>query len=108
VVGGCAWDSFALPHLLPDEPDVLVSARCPGCGRALAWAVSREAAPAGVAGWLTRTGQQSGYLMDLATLWRLARGWYSGRLDRGHVRRDPGQARQYFRGAGLHGAFWGL
>lgn len=137
--GGCAWDSFALPHLLPDEPEVLVSTRCPGCGRALAWVVSREAAPAGpevahflvpasqmwddvvhtcgnqrlfcdrgcVAGWLARTGQQSGYLMDLATLWRLARGWYSGRLDRGYVRRDPGQARQYFREAGLHGAFWG-
>ena len=23
--GGCAWDSFALPHLLPDEPEVLVA-----------------------------------------------------------------------------------
>ena len=33
--GGCAWDSFALPHLLPGEPEVLVSTRCPGCGPAL-------------------------------------------------------------------------
>ena len=41
--GGCAWDSFALPHLLPDEPDVLVSTRCPGCGRPLAWVVNRDA-----------------------------------------------------------------
>ena len=138
--GGCAWDSFALPHLLPDEPDVLVSTRCPGCGRPLAWVVNRDAEPAGpqvahfllpvsrmwddvvqtcgnqrlfcdrgcVAGWLTRTAQQPGYVMNLATLWRLARGWYSGRLDRGYLRRDPGQAREYFREAGLQGAFWGL
>ena len=45
--GGCAWDSFALPHLLPDEPEVLVSTRCPGCGRAHAWVVGREAPPQG-------------------------------------------------------------
>lgn len=138
--GGCAWDSFALPHLLPDEPDVLVSTRCPGCDRPLAWVVNRDAEPAGpqvahfllpvsrmwddvvqtcgnqrlfcdrgcVAGWLTRTAQQPGYVMNLATLWRLARGWYSGRLDRGYLRRDPGQAREYFREVGLQGEFWGL
>lgn len=29
--GGCAWDSFALPHLLPDEGEVLVATRCPAC-----------------------------------------------------------------------------
>ncbi|HEX6500862.1 MAG TPA: organomercurial lyase [Micromonosporaceae bacterium] len=45
--GGCAWDSFALPHLLPDEPDVLVATRCPGCGAALAWNVGTEAPPPG-------------------------------------------------------------
>lgn len=45
--GGCAWDSFALPHLLPDEPEVLVSTRCPGCDRALAWVVGRHAPPSG-------------------------------------------------------------
>ncbi len=27
--GGCCWDSFALPHLLTDEPDVLVATQCP-------------------------------------------------------------------------------
>ena len=31
--GGCCWDSFALPHLLTDEPDVLVATQCPGCGQ---------------------------------------------------------------------------
>lgn len=53
--GGCAWDSFALPHvlgdampqLLLDRRSVLVSTRCPGCGRAHAWDVSREAPPEG-------------------------------------------------------------
>jgi len=46
--------------------------------------------------------------MDLATLWRLARGWYEGRLDRDYQRREPSQAREYFRAAGLSGPFWGL
>ena len=45
--GGCAWDAFALPHLLPDEARVLVATRCPGCGAALAWDVDRAAPPPG-------------------------------------------------------------
>jgi Alkylmercury lyase len=40
--GGCAWDSFALPHLLPDEGEVLVSTRCPACSRPHAWNVGTE------------------------------------------------------------------
>jgi hypothetical protein len=138
--GGCAWDSFALPHLLPDEPDVLVSTRCPGCDRALAWIVDRTAPPAGdevahflrpvahmwddvvetcrhqrlfcgrdcVDAWLERTGRRLGYVMDLATLWALARHWYDGRLDPGYRRREPTEAAAYFRDTGLHGPFWGL
>jgi hypothetical protein len=46
--------------------------------------------------------------MDLATLWRLARGWYEGRLERGYRRREPSEAREYFRSVGLSGPFWGL
>jgi hypothetical protein len=45
--GGCAWDSFALPHLIPAQSPVLVATRCPGCGRALAWNVGTDHAPAG-------------------------------------------------------------
>jgi hypothetical protein len=45
--GGCAWDSFALPHLLPGEDEVLVATRCPGCGRALAWNVGPRQPPDG-------------------------------------------------------------
>jgi hypothetical protein len=138
--GGCAWDSFAIPHLVPDEPEALVSTRCPGCGKALAWVVGRAGAPGGeevahflvpmarvwddvvttcanqrlfcaeacVQRWLDESGQQHGYVMDLATLWRLAAHWYEGRLDAGYVRREPAQARDYFRVVGLSGPFWGL
>lgn len=136
--GGCAWDSFAIPHLLPEEPAVVVATTCPGCGRALAWTVDAEAAPVGdevahfmtpvsriwddvvrscahqrlfcsracVSTWLVRTGNDGGYVMDLATLWRLARGWYAGRLDRGYTRREPAQAAAYFAEVGLAGPFW--
>ncbi|MFD9886955.1 organomercurial lyase [Streptomyces alboflavus] len=45
--GGCAWDSFALPHLLRDEPDVLVATRCPACDTPHAWVVGRDAPPDG-------------------------------------------------------------
>lgn len=138
--GGCAWDAFALPHLVPEEPEVLVATQCPGCGAALAWNVSRHAPPAGgevahflvpvahmwddvvhtcgnqrlfcaegcIDAWLARTGNARGYVMDLATLWRLAEHWYDGRLDRGYVRREPAAAADYFRSVGLSGPFWGL
>lgn len=45
--GGCAWDSFALPHLLPAEGEVLVSTRCPGCSRPHAWNVGSQRPPEG-------------------------------------------------------------
>jgi hypothetical protein len=58
--------------------------------------------------WLTRTGNTRGYVMDLATLWRLAEHWYDGRLSRGYRRREPSEAGDYFRSVGLHGSFWGI
>jgi hypothetical protein len=138
--GGCAWDSFALPHLLPREPDVLVATRCPGCDTPHAWVVNRHRPPAGdqiahflvptahiwddvvhtcrhqslfcsedcVDRWLIATGHDRGYVMDLATLWRLASHWYEGRLEAGYTRRDPSTAIAYFRDVGLSGPFWGL
>ncbi len=138
--GGCAWDSFAIPNLVPDESRVLVATGCPGCGKALAWHVSRSGPPEGtevahflvpmaacwddvvhtcanqrlfcsegcVDAWLASTGLTKGYVMGLATLWRLAHGWYTGRLDSPYTRRDPESAKDYFRSVGLHGPFWGL
>jgi hypothetical protein len=58
--------------------------------------------------WLGRTGNERGYLLDLATLWRLASHWYDGRLEHGYTRRDPSTAAAYFREVGLSGPFWGL
>jgi hypothetical protein len=138
--GGCAWDSFAIPHLVPEQGPMLVATRCPACERAHAWSVGTAAPSEGdqvahflvpaehmwndvvhscsnqrifcsadcVHDWLSKTGQQEGYTMDLATLWRLASHWYEGRLEHGYVRREPSAAADYLRGAGLSGPFWGL
>jgi Alkylmercury lyase len=138
--GGCAWDSFALPHLLPAQGDVLVATRCPACDRPHAWNVGTSQPPPGdqvahfltpaarmwddvvhtcrhqrifcgadcVAAWTRRAAVEPGYSMDLSTLWRFASRWYAGRMERGYIRRDPGSAADYMRGAGLSGSFWGL
>jgi Alkylmercury lyase len=138
--GECAWDSFALPHLLPDQGPMLVATTCPACDRAHAWRVDdREPPPGGqvahflvpaarmwddvvytcqnqrifcsedcVAIWLNESGHQRGSVLDLPTLWRLAAGWYAGRLERGYVRREPSAAADYLRSVGLSGTFWGL
>jgi len=138
--GGCAWDAFAIPHLVPDAPEVLVATTCPACGTPHAWTVSNESPPEGdqvahflvpvhdiwpdaahacenqlifcsercVDTWLQQTGNERGYVLALTTLWRLARGWYAGRLDSPYERRDPGSAAAYFRQAGLSGPFWGI
>ena len=138
--GGCAWDSFAIPCLVPADDDVLVATRCPGCDTPLAWVVGNDGPPAGdevahfltpmadvwadvvhtcnnqrlfcnescVNRWLEDSGNTKGYVMDLATLWRLAARWYAGRLDYGYTRRDPETAAEYFRSVGLTGSFWGL
>jgi hypothetical protein len=45
--GGCAWDAFAIPHIVDAEPSALVATQCPGCGRPHAWLVDRTAPPAG-------------------------------------------------------------
>lgn len=138
--GGCAWDSFALPHLLPDQGPMLVATTCPACDRAHAWRFDDREPPAGgqvahflvpaarmwddvvytcgnqrifcseacVAIWLNESGHQRGSVLDLRTLWRLAAGWYAGRLERGYVRREPSAAADYLRSVGLSGTFWGL
>src|SRR4030095_10863518 len=59
--GGCAWDSFAVPHLLRDEPEVLASTRCPGGGDALAFAAGADVPPAG--------GEVAHFLVPAAHMW---------------------------------------
>ncbi len=53
--GGCAWDSFAIPNLVPTAPEVLVATTCPACGRPHAWVVTNQGPPPGdqVAHFLT-------------------------------------------------------
>ncbi|RLP77938.1 hypothetical protein D9V32_00985 [Mycetocola tolaasinivorans] len=45
--GGCAWDSFAIPHLVPAEPSVLVATTCPNCDAPHAWTITRDEPPVG-------------------------------------------------------------
>ncbi|MEZ5189879.1 MAG: organomercurial lyase [Schumannella sp.] len=59
--GGCAWDSFAIPHLVSDEPTVLVATTCPNCFTPHAWVVSRDAPPAGQ--------QVAHFLVPVARIW---------------------------------------
>jgi hypothetical protein len=59
--GGCCWDSFAIPHLVTEEPDVLVATRCPGCDRPEAWVVDREEPPGG--DWLAH------FLVPVSQMW---------------------------------------
>ncbi|MCS5718300.1 alkylmercury lyase family protein [Herbiconiux sp. CPCC 205763] len=59
--GGCAWDSFAIPHLVPSAPEVLVATTCPNCGTAHAWTVGRDAPPAGT--------QVAHFLVPTAHIW---------------------------------------
>src|SRR5271165_1626847 len=59
--GGCAWDSFALPHLLPGEDEVLVATRCPACGRPHAWNVGSRRPPDGE--------QVAHFLVPAAQMW---------------------------------------
>jgi hypothetical protein len=53
--GGCAWDAFAIPNLVPDSPEVLVATTCPACATPHAWTVTNQGPPAGdqVAHFLT-------------------------------------------------------
>jgi hypothetical protein len=57
--GGCAWDAFAIPHLVPGSPEVLIATTCPACGTPHAWVVTNQGPPAGeqVAHFLTPVAQ---------------------------------------------------
>ncbi len=59
--GGCAWDSFAIPHLVPGAAPSLIATVCPGCCSALAWKVDTNAPPAG--------DQVAHFLVPMAQVW---------------------------------------
>ena len=134
--GGCAWDSFAIPALLgttclvathcpgcgsPIALDVAPDAAPAGdlvahflvpvlriwddvvftCSQQLLFCDQSH-----VDYWLARTGHSRGAVLDLSTLWRLATGWYAGRLTPGYRRRTPAEAANFFASIGLTGDFW--
>jgi hypothetical protein len=59
--GGCAWDAFAIPNLVPGEPSTLVATVCPACGRPHAWTVTSNAPPNG--------DQVAHFLVPTAHIW---------------------------------------
>jgi hypothetical protein len=59
--GGCSWDAFALPHVLPAEGEVLVATRCPACSRPHAWNVGTREPPPG--------DQVAHFLVPAARMW---------------------------------------
>ena len=59
--GGCAWDAFAIPNLVPDEPSALVATTCPACGTTHSWTVTRDGPPAGT--------QVAHFLTPMAHVW---------------------------------------
>lgn len=59
--GGCAWDSFAIPHLVPGCGPAIVAGACPACDRPLAWRVDTEAPPAGT--------ERAHFLVPAARMW---------------------------------------
>lgn len=59
--GGCAWDSFALPHLIPKQGPMLISTRCPACDRPHVWDVSDQQPPEG--------DQVAHFLTPVANMW---------------------------------------
>ncbi len=61
-----------------------------------------------VATWLNESRHQRGSVLDLQRLWRLAAGWYAGRLERGYVRREPSAAADYLRVSGSPAPSGGL
>lgn len=59
--GGCCWDAFAIPHLVPDCGPAIVAGACPACERALAWRVDTTAPPIGP--------ERAHFLVPAAHIW---------------------------------------
>lgn len=59
--GGCCWDAFAIPHLVPGCGPVIVAGACPACDRPLVWRVDAAAAPPGP--------ERAHFLVPVAHIW---------------------------------------
>lgn len=56
--------------------------------------------------WCRRRALTRGAILPLEACWRLAKGWYAGRLDAGWRGRTPAEAQQVLESVGLTGPFW--
>ena len=136
--GGCAWDSFALPHVVPGDDEVVVATTCPACSTAHAWLVDAASPPPGnqLAHFLVpaaHVGRRGPHPCPSTPLLRrvhrrLARADRQPRGRRpgprhalaarrragtrvawsGATSGEPTAAREYFAEVGLRGSFWGL
>jgi hypothetical protein len=59
--GGCCWDAFAIPHLVPDCGPAIVAGACPACQTALAWRVDTAGPPNG--------GERAHFLVPAQHMW---------------------------------------
>jgi hypothetical protein len=59
--GGCCWDAFAIPHLVPGCDSVIVAGSCPACQRALTWRVATTGPPTGP--------ERAHFLVPTARMW---------------------------------------
>lgn len=59
--GGCAWDAFAIPNLVPGARSVLVATTCPACDTPHAWIVDNIRPPTG--------DQVAHFLVPAAEIW---------------------------------------
>lgn len=59
--GGCAWDAFAIPQLVPGTLSAVVATTCPACGAPHAWVVGRNGPPPGE--------QVAHFLVPMAEVW---------------------------------------
>jgi hypothetical protein len=54
------------------------------------------------------SGERTGAVVDLETIWRLGKVWYGDRLHDDHRRRTPEEATAVFAELGLTGPFWDM
>ncbi|MCU1367512.1 MAG: Membrane protein [Ilumatobacteraceae bacterium] len=59
--GGCCWDAFAIPHLVPECGPVVIAGLCPSCSRALSWRVDTTGPPTG--------SERAHFLVPTSRMW---------------------------------------
>jgi hypothetical protein len=56
--------------------------------------------------WLAKQGHDKGFVMPLATMWALAKAWYSDPRSESWRPRTKEQSQAVLTGVGLTGTFW--